>query len=333
MKKHLHLFSILLLSFLAMTCHEKEKLNEFPDLRIYVDRFEAEAAKRGYDFDLSEVQAVYVDEIKMPNNVVWCGYGYPNYKGTGLRRVEISKSCQWQTMTDIERECFIFHEIGHAFLNRVHDATKLCDGAPLTVMNPVPYNIYKENEEAKRDYYLSELFDKLTEVGKCIAYDKDWNSDPVFYSYTAQDNDWIFYSSKGMYTSKKGDAISIYSANQSATENGYWYKQFLSPNIPECAEVKLKITLNADNLSGKGAGIAIRDYDDPVGKMGAQDNQFLFLTTEADPVSGKITDLTQELVIPCFTRKTNYLIVFIALRDGTSGEVSFTDIRLEVKPK
>jgi len=332
MKKHQHLFSILLLSFLAMTCHEKEKLNEYPDLRIYLDRFEEEAAKRGYDFDLSDVQAIYVEEINK-QGTVYCGYGYPNFDGNGLRRVEISKSCQWQTLTDIERECFIFHEIGHAFLNRVHDVTELCDGSALTLMNPVPYEIYHEHEETKRDYYLSELFDKLAVLGKCISYDKDWRIDPIYYAYTAEDKQWIFYSSKGKYTSKKGDAISISSADNSTTENGYWYRQFSSPNIPQCAEVKLKVTLNADNLSGKGAGIAIRLYDDPVGQKGAQDNQFLFLTTEDNPVSGKLTELTQELVIPCFTRETNYLIVFVALRDGTSGEVSFKDIRLEVKPQ
>ena len=71
-----------------------------------------------------------MDEVVV-NNVTYCGYGYNSYGGTGLRRIEISRavSCGWLTLSDIERENFIFHEIGHAFFNRGHDDMMLCDGS------------------------------------------------------------------------------------------------------------------------------------------------------------------------------------------------------------
>ena len=90
--------------------------------------------------------------------------------------------------------------------------------------------------------------------------------------------------------------------------------------------------MNAD-LVGNGAGIAIRGYENVVEKKGAQNKQSLFFSTEDKPVSGKLTDYTQELVIPCFSRKTSGLIIFVVMKAGTSGTVSFKNIELEVKAK
>lgn len=106
------------LCIVAMACEDDSKSpesTEYPDLRIYLDRFEKEARAKGYDFDLSNVQAVYVDAISV-NNGTYCGWGYSNYNSTGLRRIEISKAeyCGWSSLTDLQRENLVFHEIGHA---------------------------------------------------------------------------------------------------------------------------------------------------------------------------------------------------------------------------
>lgn len=104
------------LCLIVMACDDDSETSEYPDLRIYLDRFQQEAMDRGYDFDLSNVEATYVDNIVV-NNQTYCGYGYSNYDGAGKRRIEISSAggCGWSNLSDLERENFVFHEIGTLF--------------------------------------------------------------------------------------------------------------------------------------------------------------------------------------------------------------------------
>jgi hypothetical protein len=334
MKARLSL-TLIILSLLFSTCDNSVD-NPYPDLKKYLVRFQDEAKKLGRDLDLSNVQAEYVDNI-IKQGQSYCGWGYPNYDGNGLRRIEISKACAWTTVTDVGKENLFFHEIGHAFFGRLHDQTKRCDGSPLSLMDAGDVNnfdIYHENETDRRSYYISELIDKSVGATQCIAYEKDYALDPVFYKINPQDSEWVFYSSKGKYGGQHSESLTIVSpSDNSATENGYWYRQFVNPNIPECAEVKLRMTINSTNLAGKGVGIAVRVYDNPVLINGGTVEQFLYLTTEDKPISGTVNDVVQELTIPCFSRKTTFLLIFAAMQAGTTGQVEFKDVQLLVKPK
>jgi hypothetical protein len=118
-----------------------------------------------------------------------------------------------------------------------------------------------------------------------------------------------------------------------ATSNGYWFKTFNSPNIPECAEVKFKVKINSTLLTGKGAGISLRAYRTVLQKYGATTEEYLQLTTRNDPISGVLTDYEQELVIPCFTRAINQLVIFVVMVGETQGQVKFDDIQIIIKPK
>jgi hypothetical protein len=193
--------ALVVLGLVVLGCDEKSESPKYPDLRVYLDRFEEEAKARGYDFDLSNVQVAYVDDIVV-NNVTYCGYGYPNYGGTGQQRIEISKTenCDWLALSDIERENFVFHEIGHAFFNRGHDGTMLCDGSVASLMTGGPnyLTVYTAPGDA-RDYYIRELIDPLTVNTKCIQDEKDWSKDSVFYQIAKNDPDWILYTDNGKY--------------------------------------------------------------------------------------------------------------------------------------
>ena len=328
---------VLFLITIALSCTEDDGPSDYPDLTNYLERFEQEAGKLGYDFDLSKIQVVYVNEIKI-NDRTFCGYGYSNYDGAGLRRIEISKSsaCNWASKTDIERENLFFHEIGHAFLQRSHDETKQCDGSPLSLMNSTgnSWKIYGDNEEDKRTYYISELIDPLVALDQCIAYGQDFSVNPVLYTYTRDDEDWFFDSVGGSYSGEQGpdNKLSIATSPTSNTnKNGYWYKQFLAPAIPECAEVKLKVRMNSTMLTGKGAALSIRAYHAPAGREGSYTEQLLRVTTEDNPATGQLVDHTEELIIPCYTRKITYLVIFVVMLGETMGEVVFDEIQISVK--
>lgn len=311
----------------------------YPDLDIYLQRFEQEASLRGYDFDLSEVEAVYMDEIKVGENS-YCGYGYLNYDGNGLRRIEISKSgnCGWANRSDIERENLFFHEIGHAFHNRTHDESKLCDGSPLTLMSGTTntWRIYTQGEEDKRAYYISELIDRLAALDQCIDYQTGWVNDSVYYQYQLDDTAWVFDSRGGYYTGLQytdddsgEDVISLELNPGSTTElGGRWWRRINNPNIPECTDVTLKVTMNSDGLNGVGAAISIRAFNEPMTKKGAFSYEYLYLTTTENPVAGELNNYMEELTIPCFSRETTFIVLFLRLMGGTGGKVTFQDIEL-----
>src|SRR6185503_14085923 len=144
------------------------------------------------------------------------------------------------------RENLFFHEIGHAFFNRFHDETKQCDGSPLSLMNSTTnsWRIYDGSDEEERTYYLSELIDPLVALDKCIDYGRDVSVDTVLYSFTKGEEGWLFDAVGGNYVGVQGpgNVLSIATSPTSNTDkNGYWFRQFSSPAVPECAELKLKV--------------------------------------------------------------------------------------------
>lgn len=64
---------------------------------------------------------------------------------------------------------------------------------------------------------------------------------------------------------------------------------------------------------------------------GARIEEFLLLSTENNPAFGTLDNRVEELTIPCFTRKTVNITVFVVMLPGTEGEVTFDDIQLLVK--
>ena len=331
-----YLFSLLSLIFLGCQEDDDNESPSLPDLNGYLQRFEEEARLRGYDFDLSGIETAYVDEIM--GDDTFCGYGYINYDGNGLRRIEISLAprCGWEKRSDIERENLFFHEIGHAFFNRYHDESKLCDGSPLSIMISTTdgWKIYSESEKEKRAYYISELIDRMAaHQDQCIDYARSWSNDSVFYQYTQEDTAWFFVDD-GVFPgiSNPADDLSIEITPGNNTESSTnLYKRFDHPNIPECTEVTLRVTMNSEQLTGTGAAISIRAFHAPVGKEGAQTEEYMFLTTTENPVAGPLDNYVEELTIPCYSRNTTYLVVFLRLMPGTEGKVSFEDVQLVVE--
>jgi hypothetical protein len=215
---------------------------------------------------------------------------------------------------------------------------KRCDETPVSLMctsSENNFKIYAKGESDKRDYYINELLDRTIGFGQCII-SQNFVSNPTFYYISASDDNqyWSFYSSKGAYRGTRSDVVTISASSANATlENGYWIREFDCPNIPECAEVKVRMTLSSTNLTGKGVGIAMRFFDTALRKNGAILEQTGFYTTEDKPLSGQLNDVVQEVTLPCFSRKTTTIYIFAVMLAGTSGDVTFKDIQVLVTPK
>jgi hypothetical protein len=194
--------------------------------------------------------------------------------------------------------------------------------------------IYGESEEEKRTYYISELIDPLAANDECIDYGRDWSVDTVLYSFSKDDDEWIFDSADGSYSGEQGSADDMLSITANpltpTSRNGYWFRQFPSPAIPECGQVKLKVRMNSSTLSGVGAGISVRAYHAPMGPQGAYSEQLFRISTEDNPAVGQLVDHEEELVIDCYTRKITYLVIFVVMLGESQGEVTFDEIEVVV---
>lgn len=346
MKYYFKHFLILLLSIGLLSCEtsddpEPTPVNEeFPDLQTYIDRFDEEAKVRGYNFNFSNFDAIYVDEIRRENRA-FCGYGHTRHPQTGKRTVEISRSsnCQWATRTDIQRENLFFHELGHALLNLTHDNALKCDGKPLSLMSDEfnGFEIYKEGEEELRAYYIDELFDRLAANQHCIDFGQDFGQDQVFFTNNLSDSLWNYSDDNGNYLVNRGVHANsgitylFISSEGNGQNTGYNYKQLDAPNIPEGSTVTLRTKVNAENLQGPGVAIALRVYETEIGLTGANTIESHFLSTETIPVSGDLNDYVLKLSLPNFTRKTLFMIPFAVMMPGTKGQAYFDDFEIIVE--
>ncbi|AKD57588.1 hypothetical protein [Spirosoma radiotolerans] len=78
----------------------------------------------------------------------------------------------WQQASQYERECLVFHELGHCLLTRAHKTDKFPNGAFASLMNPNDVTVYATcrypignddcDRRPRRDYYIDELFDAGT---------------------------------------------------------------------------------------------------------------------------------------------------------------------------
>ncbi|GAB4011962.1 hypothetical protein GCM10028808_26900 [Spirosoma migulaei] len=78
----------------------------------------------------------------------------------------------WKTASTNERECLVFHELGHCLLNRAHKTEKFTNGLYVSLMNPDNVAVYATcrypiggdecDKRDRRDYYINELFEPAT---------------------------------------------------------------------------------------------------------------------------------------------------------------------------
>ena len=88
-------------------------------------------------------------------------------------RITISTDAYcWRSANDNERECLIFHELGHCLLSRSHRTDRFPNDIYVSLMNPNDRTIYATcaypigndvcDKRPRRDYYIDELVNPAT---------------------------------------------------------------------------------------------------------------------------------------------------------------------------
>lgn len=162
--------NLLLFAFLVLTACKKDPLPvqnyEAPkEIEPYVIRFELEAQKRGYSINIHKTNIIILYGDPIGSSVADC------YMNTNLIIVD---SLIWNTNGgDLERERVIFHELGHAYLKRLHLNDTMPNGEYKSMMLggflPMPqlnrFNYFDISPLTNRHgYYLDELFNSTIEI-------------------------------------------------------------------------------------------------------------------------------------------------------------------------
>ena len=122
------------------------------ELWPHFQRFEEEAALRGYNFDLNALEITgFLEDIPRENVAGTCRYG------THINEVTIDRIF-WRNSTLLRKELVVFHELGHCVLFQAHREEVDANGNCASLMNSgtgdcrVPYTV------STRDIYIDELF-------------------------------------------------------------------------------------------------------------------------------------------------------------------------------
>lgn len=140
----------LLLGFIISSCSSFN-----PEFTPYVAKFKEDSLKYGrkdlQDFSIPIEFATLSNKDEEYQVVGLCRY-IPF-----MRAIFIDERF-WRTSSETMREIVLYHELGHCVLDKDHDEETDLLGIPKHLMYPSVLS--SRNYEAKKDYYLKDLFKK-----------------------------------------------------------------------------------------------------------------------------------------------------------------------------
>ena len=320
-----------------LTCNQKEPTlsppNIDPSLKPYVDAFYEEAQKRNISLP-TNIDAILAPEIPSDRPEA-CGIGQsPSFNGVGDKpTIHIDSDC-WDTYNEIAKENLVFHELGHALLNRIHiegilpngySKSIMCAGNGFDCSNLPDYGFCLDY----RDYYVDELFQPLTP--------------PPFWSTRIPDNRKIFFEDFTNPSKVDWDAFNscaVQSQNiriDSTTQNrpspyslriqsdcGEFFtvrKKIPIEDYPADAVVQLTCSIFSEQVTGPGLRLS----------MFAESND-VYTSFNRSPsngfISGNALVKDYQLQVDCIGNNLDTLVVSFLVLEETFGNFLIGDLEL-----
>jgi hypothetical protein len=322
--KYYLLFLISALIFIFNGCKQNSDPAPTPaeiqdDFKIYVDRFITEGSLRGKKVDLSGYKVSYGDTLKY-----YCGYSSYDKK-----QVIIKSDC-WKNVSDLDKEILMFHELGHAYLGRIHNNVLLDNGDYKTMMfNGNQFGLYSENTPEKRKYYLDELFNSST-ISPTWATQK--NKPIIIFqdSISAKSNNWQYINTlnstqigelnSSIYSSA-GNSLSIRATISSPSTFSFWVRSFVPQGIKQTSKLTLTVKIKLDKVTEGGVAIALRGNDDTK-------TTFFNSTQGSKKIIGTTGFVEYSVDVPYYIDVTKKVYAFLIMDGQATGTVYFDDITL-----
>ena len=168
-------FPVTVLLLILLSCQPKPPTPEPAQYNVpasvesYVQRFRDETRKRGLNPSTDNL----IITFGQTQGSDVCGQCLLETGKTPRITLSMDAFC-WQNAGDNERECLVFHELGHCLLKRGHRLARFPNKAYASLMNPDDRAIYATcvypiggdvcDKRDRRAYYLDELADSTTAV-------------------------------------------------------------------------------------------------------------------------------------------------------------------------
>jgi hypothetical protein len=210
------LWLLLLSGVLFSACRKEEPVMietyRVPEIvQPYIDRFEMEAQKRGYNLRIDSLIVEFGSELQGGDAAGLCTFAN---RQSPVPHIQLdTTSYNWQN-NEYHRETLIFHELGHCILNRRnHRDDLLPNGNIASLMRSTGEQVYGGNlNYFKREYYLDELFDFNTPT-------PDWAADfPTYSSADSRSRDPLL--TEDFLDNRHGWNLGADTEVSSAIENG-----------------------------------------------------------------------------------------------------------------
>ena len=329
--KRLSWFSLVLLFISCKRQNEPLQSSSIdPALQVYVDRFYAEATERGVTLN-DLLNASLTSEIDV------CGQGHsPEFNGMFEQpTILINESC-WSQLNAAARESLIFHELGHALLNRIHiegilanghSKSIMCAGADFDCSHLPDYVSCPEH----REYYIDELFDPNTTTPQWA--NRTWTPSQLLFSdyNDSFSTQWqVFTNCNSNSFSTKIDSTtqsrpSVYSLSLSSSCGEYLTvrRRLDIDNSIGAEAVRLRCDI-LHSLSGEGVRVSLFVKDN--------NNTFTsFNRTLSNAIinqASRIDNFT--LQAECLDSSADSLIVDFQYLTNTQGELLIGNFEIEL---
>jgi len=300
------------------------------DIRPFVETFAEEAELRGQFFDFDGFEATFsVEEIGDNGDI--CGRASPLDGDENFIIIRLNDNC-WLDQSEATREALIFHELGHALLNRPHRDDRFDNGLVKSLMVTGMLGPYNAFTPILRTYLVDELFDLNTPdpewaLGRTKELEIELNSgleeSVSGWQFVTTEN-ILLASSSGARTDEAaatGD-FSLRLVNEQPSEGtAFWRNRILNiSGIPETAEIVIEVKVRMQSV--QGAGVAI------VGALDKGGEILDFVSSENDLVLTGTSDFQiHQIIIPYFPNAAASITILLALLPNTSGLVYFDDIK------
>lgn len=314
-----------------------------PEFQEYVDKFFEEAELRGMSIPRNNLEVLFVDEL--PGD--FCGYGYSSFGFTQNARVEIlnAEGC-WETRTPLEKENFMFHELGHALLSRPHLITRFENEYPASLMCSSEeegrflgcnnYQTYYQTEEM-RSYYLDELFNGLNLTDEPIwtmrnEFARELFADSIgtdidsWETFGDQESAEHFLSSSIITGNSNALTISLKENTTEEVSTG-WLQRFEISDFQDCSSIKARarVRTNSSFSSAFRIGLSLRERQED-GEL----NRFMFHRVEEKNRSSINSSEWMELEIYCVPDRSEVVTISFTLSGSSQDTIYVDDVQVEL---
>ncbi|MDA0194234.1 MAG: hypothetical protein O2887_04380 [Bacteroidetes bacterium] len=305
------------------------------EIRPYIESFVQVAGEHGESFDFKKFEATLTFE-EIDENEDICGQSSQFHQKSNSIIIRANDKC-WIGQPETTREALVYHELGHALLDRPHRDDRFENGLVKSIMETGTLGPYNQYTPILKAYLIDELFDETIP-------DPEWTKDKTA-EYELSINSSVESGTAGWDFLRIGDVFNRGESygertNEFAADGDYslkiiagkeydatpaWRLRISSVNdVPETADLVLTVRVKLQSIVGTGVSIA--------GGFDINGQILTFKSSENDLTLAGTSDFqTYQLVIPYFPNTPPDIKIVLFMLPNTTGVAYFDDIRLIAK--